>query len=176
MPRSPIPSNNPLLVVKTNLFLARPHVYRSTGGHPGVDIWSPLGDDWFQCVPGVVHVINRWPWQYKGNIPQGNSYSGYGAAMAIDWGQGDGSFIRILYGHGRNRKLGKDGLNLDEGGYLCESGNTGFSSGPHLHFEMRHYPINKTGKFYDGMLRRRYNLLNPLPHFFDKYKINYVLA
>ena len=176
MPRSPIPSRDPLLIVKMNLFMARPNVYRSTGGHPGIDIWSPLGDDWFMCVPGVVHFLIKWPWQYKGNINQGTSYSGYGAAVAIDWGQGDGSFIRVIYGHGQNRKWQKDNQNLGEGEYLMESGNTGFTTGPHMHFEMRHYPKNKTGKYWDGLLKRRYNLLDPIPNFFNKYKIKYLLA
>lgn len=155
--------------------MARPEVYKSTGGHPGLDIDSPLGDDWFACVPGVVHFINKYPWQYLGNIPQGNSYSGYGAAMAIDWGQGDG-FIRVLYGHGKNRQWQKNNTHVGEGDYLVESGNTGFSSGPHLHLEMRQYPSNKTGGFYDGLLKRRYNLLNPETEFLRKYKIPFVLV
>lgn len=174
MPRSPI-NTLPLLVVKSNRFMARPKVYTSTGGHPGIDIWSPLGQDWTACVNGVLHIINKLKSQW--GLGSGDpSYSRYGAAVAIDWGQGDGSFIRFVYGHGRNRKLGKDNQHIGEGDYVSESGNTGFSSGPHLHLEMRHYPRNGTGRYYDGLLRKRYNLQDPEKEFLIKYKIPYRLA
>lgn len=170
MPRSPI--NTEVLVNKRNLFLARPSVYKTTGGHPGIDIHSPLGEDWFACVPGVIHLVNKLKTQI--GLGSGDpSYSRYGAAICVDWGQADGSLIRFLYGHGRNRRKELDGVHVEDGRFLCESGNTGYTTGPHLHFEMRHYPVNKTGKFYDGTLKRRYNLLNPEAEFFKKHKIAY---
>lgn len=172
MPRSPL--NNPILVVKRNLFRANPKIYLNTNGHSGIDIWSPLGEDWFACVPGVVHLFNRFVWQWGLGLGD-PSYSRYGAGMAIDWGQTDG-FIRIIYGHGRNRRKELDNRHVPEGKYMLESGNTGFSSGPHQHFEMRRFLNSNIGKFYDGLVKRRYDLLDPKKEFLVKYKIPYTLA
>lgn len=179
MPRSPF-NHSPILVVKRNRFLANKDTYKSTGGHPGIDLWSPIGDDWFAGVNGVLHIINRTKAEWGENM-RGTSYSGYGAGVAIDWGQADGSFIRLVYGHGQNRKLAKDGQHVAEGDYVAESGATGYvrpkgPAGAHLHLEMRHYPKNGTGKFNDPTLKRRYNLLDPEKEFLQKYGLAYQLA
>jgi len=120
--------------------------------HTGVDFRSPLGDNWFTCVPGVLHLGGTAPY-----------LTGYGAYWKLDWNQGDGSVITFIYGHAKNRQKGLDNHNVKEGVKIAQSGNTGWSTGPHLHFEMRLY---KTG-------RRGYTLLNPRTQFLDKYKIAY---
>lgn len=161
MPRSPL--DHPLIV--TQGFLSRPSVYPYTKGHSGIDFRSPLGDDWFAVIPGFVHMLDYKTWY--------GAWTGYGAAVGLDWGQPDGSFIRFLYGHGKNRRKELDNGHVDEGRFLCESGNTGFSEASHLHFEMRKYPKDNTGPYWDGKVKRRYYLLNPLKDFFQPYKIPY---
>lgn len=165
MPRSPV--THPIKY--TQGFLANPGKYPYTHGHSGVDIHSPNGDDFVSCVAGVVHIVNPNYLQYTVTSLGQPSYRGYGAAVCLDWGQGDGSFIRFLYGHGKNRRKSLDGKQVNEGIYLGESGNTGISIGYHLHFEMRHYLVH--GEYYDRTLRARYDLMNPKTEFFDKYHI-----
>lgn len=164
MPRSPIAG--PIII--TQRFGANPKNYPYTNGHPGVDIRSPLKDDWYSCVPSVYHVINRF-YPLK-NDP---SYGGYGKAIALDWGHADGTFTRFLYGHGNDRRPSSEGQHFPEGTYVAESGNTGHSTAPHLHFEMRWYRV--AGRFYDGTLKRYYDLKNPTT-FFDANKIPYRFA
>lgn len=159
MPRSPLPSGVPLIITQDQSQNKAKYPY--TNGHPGLDLRSPLGEDWFACVPGVVHILNRYPWQYG---PTGTKlgdlgYRGYGAVIALDWGQADGTFIRFVHGHSRNRRLELDGQHVGEGRFLGESGNTGTSTAAHLHFEPRHYYYG--APFYDGTLKLTYNVIDP---------------
>ncbi|NLC47037.1 MAG: M23 family metallopeptidase [Firmicutes bacterium] len=57
--------------------------------------------------------------------------SGYGKTIIIDHGQG----IRTLYAH-NSRLHVKVGQWVNKGQVICASGNTGTSTGPHLHFEV----------------------------------------
>lgn len=164
MPRSPL--SLPLII--TQNFGSNPASYPFTNGHPGLDLRSANNDPWFTCVPGVVHIVNKyWPLYFSAFGQPG--YGGYGAAICIDWGQADGTFKRFLYGHGKNRILGLDNKNVAEGIKVGVSGNTGKTDGGyHLHFEIRHY--YKGAKYYDGTLKLRYSLDDP-KNFLRDYKI-----
>lgn len=146
MPRSPL--GKPLIV--TQGFRANKDKY-GPQGHTGIDLRSRLDDPWFSCVPGFVHFKGTWPY-----------LTGYGAYIELDWGQNDGSYIKFIYGHGKNRRKELDNKHVAEGQKLAVSGNTGWSTAAHLHFEMRHYRPGKAG----------YTLLNPI-EFLEKYKIPY---
>ena len=171
MPRSPL--NHPLII--TQSFMANPATYPGTKGHPGVDLRSPLRDDWFACVPGTVTLRTDWgiilkPFPHVGLV-------GYGRAVELDWGQADGTFIKFLYGHGTNRLSFPPGQNhVEEGKFLAESGNTGRSTAPHLHFEMRRYyrPGTGHGRLYDKRLNLTYNLLDPVAEFLKPNGIPFV--
>jgi hypothetical protein len=160
MPRSPL--NKPLLI--TQDFGAAGPNYGLTG-HTGLDLRSRLSEDWFACVPGILHARTDWKL-----LPYPHLV-GYGRAWELDWGQPDGTFIKFIYGHGMNRRLRLDRQHVDEGQFIAESGNTGMSTAAHLHFEMRHYLRVKGGQKYDPKLGLFYNLLNPRTAFFDHYKI-----
>ena len=91
---------------------------RGSGFHPGVDMHALMGDPIHACRGGVV-VSAGW----KG---------GYGNAVVIDHGGG----MATLYGH--QSRLGVTaGQTVSAGDVIGYIGSTGFSTGPHLHFEVR---------------------------------------
>lgn len=63
---------------------------------------------------------------------QGQGGGGYGKFVVIDHGNG----VSTLYGHMSNVAVSK-GQSVSQGQVIGNVGNTGFSTGPHLHFEYR---------------------------------------
>jgi murein DD-endopeptidase MepM/ murein hydrolase activator NlpD len=86
--------------------------------HKGVDIAAPIGTPIVAAAPGEV-VFAGW-----------NS-GGYGNLVKIK--HDDGSIT--LYAH-NNRILVRTGQYVDQGQQISEMGSTGYSTGPHLHFEV----------------------------------------
>ncbi|GET43501.1 peptidase M23 [Microseira wollei NIES-4236] len=86
--------------------------------HRGIDIAAPTGTPIFAAAPGVV-VYARW-----------NS-GGYG--NLVDIRHADGSLTR--YGH-NSRIFVQEGQVVEQGQHISAMGSTGFSTGPHLHFEI----------------------------------------
>ncbi|ANS76064.1 hypothetical protein AWM70_16970 [Paenibacillus yonginensis] len=86
--------------------------------HAGVDFAVPIGTDVHAAEGGVV-VLAEW-------------YSGYGNAVIVDHGNNTWT----IYGHLSKFKVEK-GDTVKRGEVIAESGNTGQSTGPHLHFEVR---------------------------------------
>lgn len=88
--------------------------------HTGVDFAVAQGTDIHAADSGTVLVAEWW--------------SGYGYCVIIDHGGG----VWTLYGHIREGGLRvKAGESVDRGQVIAESGSTGRSTGPHLHFEVR---------------------------------------
>lgn len=88
--------------------------------HTGIDFAVPQGTSIHAADSGTV-VIAEW-------------YSGYGYCVIIDHGGG----VWTLYGHIREGGLRvKRGDRVERGQTIAESGSTGRSTGPHLHFEVR---------------------------------------
>lgn len=86
--------------------------------HTGVDIAAPSGASIVAATDGVV--------QHSGVL------GGYGNVVIIDHGDG----IATLYAH-NSQLLVKEGQSVKRGQVIAKAGSTGYSTGPHLHFEVR---------------------------------------
>lgn len=89
--------------------------------HAGIDIAAPIGTPILAAAPGIV-ITAEW------------HTGGYGNLVEIQ--HPDGSIT--LYAH-NNRILVNEGDRVEGGETIAEMGSTGFSTGPHLHFEV-HLP------------------------------------
>ena len=89
----------------------------SKGYHTGVDFAVPVGTDVIAVADGVIEPAN-WGAAYGTQLVQ-----------KVDGGW-------VIYAH-LSKALVKPGDKVKKGQHIGESGNTGNSSGPHLHFEMR---------------------------------------
>ena len=91
----------------------------SKGYHTGVDFAVPEGTDIVAVADGKVANAN-WGKAYGTHIVQ----------------KIDGKDEWVIYAH-LSKSLVKIGDEIKKGQPIGESGNTGNSSGPHLHFEAR---------------------------------------
>lgn len=89
----------------------------STGKHTGVDFAVPIGTPVLAVADGKITNAN-W----------GRSY-GKQVVQAVGGGY-------VIYAHLNNVRV-KPGRRVKRGDIIGESGNTGNSTGPHLHFELR---------------------------------------
>lgn len=90
-----------------------------TGGHGGRDYGTPTGTTLVAPTNGKV-------------VFAGKDYSGYGNLIKIQDNKGD----TIYLGHLSQINV-KVGQTVDGGQIIGKTGNTGNSTGPHLHFEVR---------------------------------------
>jgi murein DD-endopeptidase MepM/ murein hydrolase activator NlpD len=86
--------------------------------HKGIDIAAPIGTPILAAAPGVV-VRSGW-----------NS-GGYGKLVEIK--HTDGTITRYAHNH---RLRVQAGQAVEQGQQISDMGSTGFSTGPHLHFEV----------------------------------------
>jgi murein DD-endopeptidase MepM/ murein hydrolase activator NlpD len=95
--------------------------------HPmGIDIGIASGTPIVATQGGIVQFVGGNPW-----------YS-YGLHVIIDHGNG----YESTYAHMREFAAGiTQGSVVKQGGTIGYSGNTGHSTGPHLHFEIRLYGV-----------------------------------
>jgi len=115
--------------------------------HNGVDFATPVGTDVFAVADG--RVISSGPSSIKG--PNG-SVGGGGYIIKIRH-KIEGKFITSSYMHLKEGSLKvAKGDKVKEGQLIARSGNTGASTGPHLHFEIqngRNYIWSLTGARYE---------------------------
>ncbi|PPS44008.1 hypothetical protein B1A85_08485 [Chroococcidiopsis sp. TS-821] len=103
--------------------------------HRGIDVAAPVGTPIFAAASGVI-------------VRAGWNSGGYG--KLIDIRHPDGSLTR--YAH-NNRILVRAGQEVEQGQQIAEMGSTGFSTGPHLHFEV--HPAGKGAVNPIALLPRR---------------------
>lgn len=110
---------------KTQGWMENPDLYPQTKGHPGVDYGCPEGTKIVAAADGEVKVAGLDP------ETAANPKAGYGNYVRI---QSDA--FMCFYGH-MTQPLVKVGDMVTAGTPIGLSGNTGRSTGPHLHFEVR---------------------------------------
>ncbi len=93
------------------------------GPHNGVDFAADTGTSVYAAMGGKVLAM--------GSMTKNGKWYGYGRWIAIDHGNG----LVTLYGHLSKQSVSR-GEKVDKGEKIGLSGNTGYSSGPHLHFSV----------------------------------------
>jgi len=86
--------------------------------HTGIDLSGQTGNSVYAAQSGTV-IYSNW-------------YGGYGSTIMIDHGNG---FV-TLYGH-CSKLLRTQGDEVKAGDFIAEIGDTGNTTGPNLHFELR---------------------------------------
>jgi murein DD-endopeptidase MepM/ murein hydrolase activator NlpD len=122
--------------------------------HKGIDIAAPWGSPVFAAADGTV--------QFAGGA------SGYGNLVRLTHGNGFGTG----YGH-LSRILVRPGQHVRKGQQIAASGNSGLSTGPHLHYELykNGVPVNPRSVSFSVESRLTGNALGAF-----KAKLSNVLA
>lgn len=93
-------------------------VYKITKFHEGMDFTAPVGTDVYVTGDGTVEVVNY-------------SFNGYGNEIVVNHGYG----YKTRYAHLSKFKV-RQGQKVKRGDVIGSVGNTGKSTGPHLHYEV----------------------------------------
>ena len=98
--------------------LRRHPIFKVVSFHSGVDLAAPYGTAIMASDTGRV-IFNGW-------------YGGYGKVIIVDHGMN----YSTLYAH-LSRATASKGKTIIKGETVGYEGQTGYSTGPHLHFEVR---------------------------------------
>ncbi len=117
-------------------------VYHIPKMHTGIDMTAPTGTDIYASGNGVVEKVD---WM-----------GGYGKIVIVDHGFG----YKTYYAHCHEFKV-KEGQVVKRGEVIATVGNTGVSTGAHLHYEVRKKIKDPaTGRFY-------YKPVDPVHYFYN---------
>lgn len=97
-------------------------IFKSRIYHSGIDIGGPNG--------GAIRASN------DGRVIYSGWYGGYGKVVILDHGVINGNPITTLYAHMSVIKV-SNGQVVKKGQTVGLEGSTGYSTGPHCHFEVR---------------------------------------
>lgn len=97
-------------------------IFNSRSFHSGVDIGGPYN--------GNVRASNA------GRVIYSGWYGGYGKVVILDHGHVNGTPTTTLYAH-LNSSAVSPGEYVSKGQVVGHEGTTGYSTGPHVHFEVR---------------------------------------
>jgi murein DD-endopeptidase MepM/ murein hydrolase activator NlpD len=130
---SSIPNIKPVAGSISSKFGMRLHpIYNVTLFHAGIDFSAAEGSRVQTTGDGIVAF---------------SGYDkGYGQKIIINHGYG----YKTIYGH-LSKALVRQGQRVKRGDIIALSGNTGVSTGPHLHYEVRkdNVIVNPTAYFFD---------------------------
>jgi hypothetical protein len=115
--------DDPLISLSVSQAYHNPSKRYKTGYHTGIDYATPVGTPVYSAIGGEVVQV------------QDTGKSGYGKSVLIR--DADGTYA--LYGH-LSQIFVQQGQQIPTGANIARSGNTGNSTGPHLHFELRKSP------------------------------------
>ena len=111
--------------------------------HHGMDFTGPEGSDIFATGDGVV-------------VESGYTFHGYGNRVVIDHGYG----FKTVYAH-LQKIMVDDGQKIKRGDIIGTLGNTGRSTGAHLHYEVRrnHRAIDPLNYTFIAISEEAYELM-----------------
>jgi murein DD-endopeptidase MepM/ murein hydrolase activator NlpD len=111
--------------------------------HPGIDFTGELNTKVYATAKGTVELAE-------------SSFTGYGNEIIIDHGFG----YKTRFGH-LNKILVQKGQKIKRGQLIGLMGNTGRSTGTHLHYEVRFYdkPVNPVYFYSDNISTEEYEKL-----------------
>jgi hypothetical protein len=143
--------DNPTANLPADSWLIQTFGNYQPNGHTGVDFPVPVGTPVRAVAAGTVKHVGWYSGSYADN-PYWIAPAFAGFVLVID----HGAFIGI-YAHLSSSPI-SEGQQVDEGQIVAYSGNTGGSTGPHLHFEV----LPDGWDFNNGM----YGRINPAPFLF----------
>ena len=105
--------------------------------HTGIDVAAQMGTPIVASADGVVTFSGR--------------LAGYGRAIVITHGFG----FKTFYGHNKKNKI-KKGTRVKRGQVIALVGNTGYSTGSHVHYEVlvKDNPVNPLNYIIDDKRRQ----------------------
>lgn len=105
----------------TQEFGANPPLYKPLGysGHPGIDFGAPSGSDVYCEEAGTVELVRL-------NSPTAGNYVGVRGNSGVLW--------RYLHNRAGGIRVSA-GQKVGRGFILAKSGNTGLTTGPHIHVD-----------------------------------------
>lgn len=114
--------------------------YRTSSFHSGMDFTADIGTEVFATGDGIVEKTNSDGW-------------GYGNHIIVDHGFG----YTTLYGH-LSKIVVRPGQSVKRGQLIGHVGNTGRSTGPHLHYEVRRggNPLNPAFFYHSDLTDEQY--------------------
>jgi murein DD-endopeptidase MepM/ murein hydrolase activator NlpD len=115
-------------------------IYKILKPHPGIDFAAPKGTEIYATGDGIVERV-AWT-------------GGYGKAIMIDHGYG----YKTRYAHCSKYNC-RVGQKVKRGDLIGFIGNTGQSTGPHLHYEVlkNKKPINPINFFFNDLSPEEYD-------------------
>jgi len=115
-------------------------IYKTLKMHTGVDFVCKTGTPVYATGDGVVMYVEK-------------GTQGYGELIVINHGYG----YKTLYAH-LSRKIVRPGQKVKRGEIIGYTGNSGLSTGPHLHYEVRknNVPVNPVNFFFNDLTPAEY--------------------
>ncbi|MFO8054877.1 MAG: M23 family metallopeptidase [Bacteroidales bacterium] len=135
------PINNKNLKRIASGFGYRIHpVYKTMRMHAGIDFTAPRGTPIYATGNGKITKPDE-------------GMAGYGKHVVLDHGYG----YKTVYAH-MNKVIVRRGQHVKRGEIIGYVGNTGVSTGPHLHYEVRKNgkPVNPVHFFYNDLTPEEY--------------------
>jgi len=115
-------------------------IYKTVKMHEGMDFTAPVGTEIYATGNGTISKIEM-------------NGRGYGHNVMINHGYA----YETLYGH-CSRIVVRQGQKVKRGDLIAYVGNSGSSTGPHLHYEVRKHgnPINPVNFYYNDLTPEEY--------------------